>query len=122
MRKEVHDLHDLGLDVIDARDVGERGALGGLRVVLVGAGLTQAAQAAHPGHAAAHPPVQQQAEQYRGAEPQQQVFPPRSARRIGRHRHAVGLQLAEQVVVGPGRRSVPKPVTCSCWELDVPGG
>jgi len=132
--QEVHDLPDLVLDVLNARDVAERGPLRRPGVVPAGAGPAHAAQPAQPGGpAAAHPPVEQGAEQQGGAEAEQELFPQQRAlaRRVGAHGDAVGLQLAEQVVVGPGGTlggelqrqqypQEPRPVRAAALPVPVP--
>ena len=121
--------------------------LRGPGVIPAGAGLAHAADSppSAAGAASAHPPREQAAEQQCGAKPEQQLLPQRGAlaRRVGVHRHAVRLQLLEEVIVGEGRplrgellhlagqcspradrptwcRNVPwmvSPVEVTCWTL-----
>ena len=104
--QEVDDLGQLGLDLVDAGDVGERRAWTGLGFVPLGLRPADPAQAAESpaGRGPAHEPDQQADEQQRRAEADQDLLQHRHrVGRLGVDRDVVAQQQLGQPVVAEGR-------------------
>jgi hypothetical protein len=106
--EEVDDLPHLVLDLVDSRDVGERGPRAAIRLVEGRPGPAEPAEAAQArGAAAPEEPQQQPDEQQGRAEPDEDLLPQRR-RRVRKgcvNGDALGRQRPEQVV-GSERRTL----------------